>query len=121
MKTKYFAFIIACVVSFTFLSCSKSKTASPAGSGGGSNNDPNSVSISGMSFPATTSVKAGSTVKWTNKDAVAHTVTSDDGISFSSGSIAPGNSFSYTANTVGTFAYHCNFHSGMKATLVVTQ
>ncbi len=120
MKTKYFAFFIACTLSFAFLSCSKSKTATPAG-GGGNNNNPNNISISGMSFPATTTVKVGSTVKWTNSDAMAHTVTSDDGTSFSSGSIDYGSSFSYTANTVGTFAYHCNFHSNMKATLVVTQ
>jgi plastocyanin len=52
---------------------------------------------------------------------MAHTVTSDDGASFSSGSIDPGKSFSYTANTVGSFAYHCNFHSNMKGTLVVTE
>jgi plastocyanin len=52
---------------------------------------------------------------------MAHTVTSDDGASFSSGSIEYGKSFSYTATTAGSFAYHCNFHSNMKATLVVTQ
>ena len=119
MKTKYFAFIIACAVSFAFLSCSKSKTSTTGG--GGNNNNPNSITISGMTFPATTTVKVGSTVTWTNNDPMAHTVTSDDGTSFSSGSIDYGGSFSYKANTVGSFAYHCNFHSNMNATLVVTQ
>ena len=109
MKTKYFAFIIACAVSFAFLSCSKSKTSTTGG--GGNNNNPNSITISGMTFPATTTVKVGSTVTWTNNDPMAHTVTSDDGTSFSSGSIDYGKSFSYTANTAGSFAYHCNFHS----------
>jgi plastocyanin len=52
---------------------------------------------------------------------MAHTVTSDDGTSFKSGTIDLGKTFSYTANTVGSFAYHCDFHSNMKATLVVTQ
>lgn len=118
MKTKYFSIFLATVISLALLSCSKSKTTPTAG---GSNNNPNSITIAGMAFPATTTVKVGSTVTWTNNDAVAHTVTSDDGVSFNSGSIDYGKSFSYTANTVGSFAYHCNFHSNMKATLVVTQ
>jgi plastocyanin len=118
MKTKYFAIFIACAVSVAFLSCSKAKTST---TGGGSNNNPNSISISGMAFPLKTTVKVGSTVTWTNNDQVAHTVTSDDGVSFSSGSIDNGMSFSYKANTVGSFPYHCNFHSNMKATLEVIQ
>ncbi|MDE3184314.1 MAG: cupredoxin domain-containing protein [Bacteroidota bacterium] len=119
MKTKYFAIFIATGLSIAFFSCSKSKTYSTGG--GGNNNNPNSIAISGMAFPATTTVKVGSTVTWTNNDPMAHTVTSDDGVSFNSGSIEYGKSFSYTANTVGSFAYHCNFHATMKATLVVTQ
>ena len=119
MKTKCFAFLITVAMSVALLSCSKSNN-NPTG-GGSNNSNPNSISISGMAFPATTTVKLGSTVTWTNNDQVAHTVTSDDGVSFSSGSIDYGNSFSYKANTVGSFAYHCNFHSNMKATLVVTQ
>jgi plastocyanin len=73
-----------------------------------------------MAFPASTSVKKGTIVKWFNQDGVAHTVTSDDGSSFSSGNLAANATFSYTANTVGTFNYHCNYHSNMTATLVVT-
>jgi len=120
MKTKYFAMFIACSISLLFLSCSK-KSATVGGGGPGGNSNPNSIAISGMAFPGTSTVKVGSTVTWTNSDAMAHTVTSDDGVSFSSGSIDYGNSFSYKANTVGSFAYHCNFHSNMTATLVVTQ
>ena len=121
MKTKYSAILIATTLSLAFLSCSKSKTALPASGGNNNNNNPNSITISGMSFPATTTVKVGSTVTWTNNDPMAHTVTSDDGVSFNSGSIDYGKSFSYTASTVGSFAYHCNFHANMKATLVVSQ
>ena len=117
MKTKSFALLVACAVSIVFLSCSKAKTSTTTA--GASNNNPNSISISGMAFPATTTVKVGSTVTWTNNDQMAHTVTSDDGVTFSSGSIDLGKSFSYKANTAGSFAYHCNFHSNMKATLVV--
>lgn len=122
MKKKIFAIVIASVLSIAFLSCSKSKPAATGSTGNNNNNNnPNSIAISGMAFPATTTVKVGSTVTWTNDDAMAHTVTSDDGVSFNSGSIAYGKSFSYKAISAGSFPYHCNFHSNMKATLVVTQ
>ncbi|MES2430955.1 MAG: cupredoxin domain-containing protein [Bacteroidota bacterium] len=79
------------------------------------------ISISAFAFsPATRSVTAGTVVTWVNNDAVAHTVTSDNGTSFNSGTINPGNSFVYTASATGTFAYHCDFHGGMNATLTVT-
>ncbi len=78
-----------------------------------------SVDISGMAFPTTTTVKMGTTVVWNNKDAMAHTVTSDDGSSFSSGNLASGASFSYLAKTAGSFPYHCNYHANMHGTLVV--
>lgn len=74
-----------------------------------------------MTFPASTTVKKGTIVKWYNEDGYAHTVTSDDGNSFNSGNLAGGATFSYTAGTAGTFTYHCNIHSNMHGTLVVTQ
>jgi plastocyanin len=115
MKSKYVrSFIVAGIATLFFYSCSKNKTTTPTPT------DANTVNITGMSFPATTSVKIGSTGKWNNKDGMAHTVTSDDGTSFSSGSLNPGATFSYVANTAGSFPYHCNFHSNMKGTLVVT-
>lgn len=122
MKTKFLALLIT-VSSMALFSCSKSSSdygGTPNG-GGGNNGSPNDISISGMSFPGTTTVKVGTTVTWTNNDATTHTVTSDDGSSFSSGNLDYGKSFSYKTNTAGTFAYHCNYHSNMKATLVVTQ
>jgi plastocyanin len=117
MKSKYIGlFIIAGIATLFFYSCSKSKSSTPTTT----TSDANTINITGMSFPATTSVKIGSTVKWNNKDGIAHTVTSNDGTSFSSGSLDPGTTFSYVANTAGSFPYHCNFHSNMKGTLVVT-
>jgi plastocyanin len=73
--------------------------------------------------PASLTIKAGTTVTWKNTTAAAHTVTSDDGKSFDSGSanpIAPqSGTFSFTFTTAGTFAYHCAIHPFMKATIVV--
>ena len=116
MKSRFIQlFIIAGVAILFFSACSKSKTTSMT-----TTTDPNTINITDMSFPATATVKIGSTVKWNNKDVMAHTVISDDGTSFSSGSLDPGATFSYVANTAGSFSYHCNFHSNMKGTLVVT-
>ncbi|HXR84670.1 MAG TPA: cupredoxin domain-containing protein [Hanamia sp.] len=113
MKTKFLVLTAAVTILF-FASCSKSGSSSQPAS------NPNSINITGMSFPATVTIKQGSTVTWHNKDGIAHTVTSDDATTFDSGTLPAGSSFSYTPNTAGTYSYHCNFHSGMKGTLIVT-
>lgn len=80
----------------------------------------NEVIIQGMAFsPVTLTITAGTTVTWTNKDAMTHTVTSDTGL-FDSGNIAANGTSSYTFANAGTFAYHCAIHPSMKATVVVT-
>jgi len=80
----------------------------------------NEVFIQGMAFsPTTLNVTAGTVVKWTNKDALVHTVTSDSTL-FDSGNIAVNSVYSYTFNSAGTFTYHCKIHPTMKGTVVVT-
>lgn len=122
-RNNFFHVLLTAALFLILVSCSKSKDGYGGGGGNGGNppgGNASSISITDMSFPATTTVKKGTTVKWTNNSGMAHTVTSDDGTSFSSGNLAAGASFSYTANTVGTFPYHCDYHSGMKGKLVVT-
>lgn len=81
----------------------------------------NSVTISDFAFsPATLTVKKGTTVTWTNKDSVAHTVTSDTGNMLDSPLFSAGETFSFTFNEVGTFSYHCTPHPQMKGTVIVT-
>jgi plastocyanin len=70
--------------------------------------------------PADITVSQGATVTWTNTGAVAHTVTSDDAVSFDSGSLDPRAAFNFTADTPGTFTYHCAFHPWMKGSLTIT-
>jgi plastocyanin len=73
--------------------------------------------------PASLTIKAGTTVVWKNTTAAPHTVTSDDGKTFDSGSANPiaaqSGTFSFTFNTAGTFAYHCAIHPFMTATIIV--
>lgn len=54
--------------------------------------------------PRVARVFAGSIVRWTNTDSVPRSVEADNG-QFTSGPIAPGASFDYTADTPGTFNY----------------
>jgi plastocyanin len=68
--------------------------------------------------PATLEIPVGTTVVWTNGGSAPHTVTSDTG-AFDSGRLDPGGTFSMTFDTPGTYAYHCEFHPNMQATIVV--
>lgn len=82
----------------------------------------NEVFIQDMAFnPATITVTANTTIKWTNKDMLAHTVTSDPDQSeqFESGSMSNGATFSHMFNTPGTYTYHCTPHPSMTATVKV--
>jgi len=81
-----------------------------------------SINISNFAFsPASLTVKAGSTVTWTNNDATTHTVTGDTGTTLNSGNLAPSQTYSKTFTTQGTFGYHCSIHPFMTGTVTVTQ
>ena len=112
----------AALASIIFISAIILLACSKSGSGynnGGGNNTGNNISIANFAFSASTlTVSTGTKVTWTNNDAAAHTVTADDN-SFNSGNIAPGATFSYTFTAAGTYSYHCNIHTGMKAKIVV--
>lgn len=79
------------------------------------------LTIANFTFsPSSLTVKAGEIVTINNNDSVPHTVTSDDGVSFSTMTINPGSSATFTAPTkAGSYAYHCNIHKSMTGTIVV--
>jgi plastocyanin len=69
-------------------------------------------------------VSVGTTVTWTNADSTRHTVTSGtddtaDG-TFDSDDIEAGETFSYTFDEAGEFAYFCDIHPTMTGVVVVT-
>ncbi len=77
------------------------------------------VDISGFAFdPVTLTIMEGDTVTWTNLDQVAHTVTADD-MSWDSGNLAHGESWSHTFDISGTWDYHCSIHPTMTGTVIV--
>jgi plastocyanin len=122
-KINFFTYILALgICSLTAVSCGKGTTYNSGNNGGSGNNSSgsgNAVSMVNMSFtPATLTVAVGTTVVWTNDDVVTHTVTSNSS-SFDSGNLTPGNKFSMTFSTAGTYAYHCKIHSYMNGSIVV--
>jgi plastocyanin len=105
-------------------SCSKSSMANMTGTGGtgntpGTTPGANAVFLQGMAFnPSTITVAAGTTITWTNKDAVTHNVTSNPAL-FSSGSMGNGATYNFTFANKGTFNYSCTIHPSMTGTVIV--
>jgi amicyanin len=80
----------------------------------------NAITIRNFAFgPHVVTVKLGTTVHWANRDAEAHTVTSDTG-AFSSPVLQPGVGYSFTFTKSGTYAYHCTIHPFMTGKVVVS-
>ena len=68
--------------------------------------------------PGQINVQPGTTVRWVNDGKHKHTITSDTGL-FDSGDLPPGESYSATFITPGTYQYYCRHHKGMQGTIVV--
>ncbi len=79
------------------------------------------VKIDNFSFgPAMLTVAAGTTVTWTNRDDIPHTVVSaDDPKVFKSKVLDTDEKFSYTFAKAGTYSYYCSIHPKMTGKVVV--
>lgn len=55
-------------------------------------------------------IPAGTTVEWTNQDGAPHTATADDGTLFKSATLGTGETFSFSFDTPGEYAYYCELH-----------
>jgi len=82
---------------------------------------PMEVKIDNFRFtPATLTVAAGTTVTWTNRDDIPHTVVStDDPKTFKSKVLDTDEKFSFTFSKPGTFAYFCSIHPKMTGKVIV--
>jgi plastocyanin len=77
------------------------------------------VKIDNFSFsPQTLTIAAGTTVIWTNRDDIPHTVVSDDKI-FKSKVLDTDEKFTYTFDKAGNFPYFCSVHPKMTAKVIV--
>ena len=81
---------------------------------------PNTVTIDNFSFaPATLTVKAGSTVTWTNRDDIPHGIASSNNAFKKSAALDTNDSYSFTFATPGTYQYFCYLHPHMVGSIVV--
>ena len=77
------------------------------------------VKIDNFSFsPATITVPVGTTIRWTNRDDIPHTVVSEDK-TFKSKVLDTDEQFTYTFTKPGTYIYFCSIHPKMTAKVVV--
>ena len=79
------------------------------------------VKIDNFSFgPVTLTVPIGTTVTWTNRDDIPHTVVStDDPKTFKSKVLDTDEKFSFTFSKAGTYPYFCSIHPKMTGKVIV--
>jgi len=125
MKKSFFAIVAILALLIVFYGCSipagtASQTSeSTAASQEKSANSSKSAAVSIENFafsPDTLTVKAGTTVVWTNNDSTAHNIKIAD---FTSPKIAAGETFEYKFDSPGTFDYSCGIHPSMTGTIIV--
>jgi len=77
------------------------------------------VKIDNFSFtPQQITVKAGTTITWTNRDDIPHTVTSTD-LVFKSKALDTDDKFTTTFTKPGTYSYFCSIHPKMTGRVIV--
>ena len=77
------------------------------------------VTISGFAFsPKVTTVNAGDSVTFVNKDQEAHTVVATGG-AFASSGLDTNDTWNVRLTKPGTYPYFCSLHPYMKGTLIV--
>lgn len=78
------------------------------------------ISIANFTFaPPTLTVKAGTTVTWTNKDDIPHGIASSNNAFKKSVALDTDDSYSFTFTTPGTYQYFCYIHPHMVGSIVV--
>jgi len=77
------------------------------------------VKVDNFSFgPTTLTVAVGTTVTWTNRDDIPHTIVSTDKV-FKSKVLDTDEKFSFTFSKAGTYPYFCSVHPKMTGSVVV--
>ncbi len=79
------------------------------------------VKIDNFSFgPVALTVPVGTTITWTNRDDIPHTVVStDDPKTFKSKVLDTDEKFSFTFSKAGTYPYFCSIHPKMTGKVIV--
>jgi plastocyanin len=111
--------LIALSVVILLSSCEKEDEPDSSATNNSGNPATNQISMRASTFsPRSMTISVGTTLVWTNNDVLAHTVKSSSG-AFSSGSLSPNETFSFTFQSAGTYAYFCEIHPAMTGTVIV--
>jgi plastocyanin len=79
-----------------------------------------SVAIANFTFdPPVLTVSTGTTITWTNRDDIPHTVTAADN-AFQSAPLDTDDTYARRFDQPGTFVYFCSIHPHMTGKIVVT-
>ncbi|MGO9398313.1 MAG: cupredoxin family copper-binding protein [Xanthobacteraceae bacterium] len=85
----------------------------------GAQDAPAAVAIDNFTFdPQKLTVKAGTTVTWTNKDDIPHAIAAVNK-QFRSKALDTDDAYSFTFTTPGSYDYFCSLHPHMTGTVVV--
>lgn len=98
-------------------------TAITAAAGGASlhaqNAEKATINIDNFAFgPDTLIVSRGTTVTWTNRDDIPHSIVETNGL-FRSRALDTDGSYSFTFMQAGTYDYICGLHPHMKGKIIV--
>ena len=118
MRQKFKLGIVVCGLLLFWQFAAHAQSA-PTSAGQDSKGQTVDVKIDNFSFsPPTITIAAGTTVKWTNRDDIPHTVVNDDQ-KFQSKTLDTDESYTYTFTKPGTYPYFCSIHPKMTGKIVV--
>jgi amicyanin len=110
------------IVALVFVACGLAVAAlrgSAANGAASTLQGPADVKVGNFTFgPKTLKVPVGTTVTWTNRDDIPHTVVSTDRV-FKSKVLDTDEKFSFTFSKAGTYDYFCSIHPKMTGKVVV--
>jgi plastocyanin len=93
-------------------------SAAPTAASQATASGPVTIDIADFTFkPEAITVRRGTRLTWVNHDVAQHTATANG--AFDTGTLQKGDRKSITLSKAGTYAYVCQFHPFMKATVTV--
>ena len=119
MKRQWFVMALMALSLAALAGCGGGASGTASAPAAAASHSDSAITIRDFKFaPRTLTVARGAPIRITNSGGVAHTLTSDKGGSFDSGTVAPGGSATIRVAEAGRFAYHCTIHPFMKGQLV---
>jgi plastocyanin len=111
MKKLIFITLVVLSTVLIFSSCKKKSDGTPGA---------NEIWLQNTAYnPSQKTIPKGTTITFTNKDNMTHTVSESNNMFVSSGDLKLNDTFVYTFSTAGVYHIYCKYHSVMTATITV--